>query len=46
LSDKSVFDAKGMGEGEPLYFPVGQEQVVPGWDKGVIGNEGGIHAGT
>jgi len=39
--DGSVFD-NSWDRGEPFSFPLGQGQVIPGWDQGVAGmKEGG-----
>jgi peptidylprolyl isomerase len=34
--DGSEFDAS-WNHGKPFSFPLGQQQVIPGWDKGVAG---------
>jgi len=31
------FDASWNRPGEPFSFPVGQQQVIPGWDQGIPG---------
>jgi peptidylprolyl isomerase len=35
-STGSEFDAS-WDKGQPFSFPLGQGQVIPGWDKGVVG---------
>jgi peptidylprolyl isomerase len=37
LADGSKFDSSYDHGGEPLAFPVGQHQVIPGWDTGFAG---------
>ncbi|MDP9049433.1 MAG: FKBP-type peptidyl-prolyl cis-trans isomerase [Acidobacteriota bacterium] len=37
LVDGSKFDSSYDHGGDPLTFPVGQHQVVPGWDTGFAG---------
>jgi peptidylprolyl isomerase len=37
LADGSKFDSSYDHGGDPLVFPVGQHQVVPGWDTGFAG---------
>ena len=36
FSDGSVFD-NSWDRGEPISFPLGQGQVIPGWDQGLEG---------
>ncbi len=41
LTDGSKFDSS-VDRGQPFTFPLGQGQVIPGWDQGVAGmKEGG-----
>ena len=35
------FDASWDRGGEPFSFPLGQGQVIPGWDQGVVGMKKG-----
>jgi peptidylprolyl isomerase len=37
LADGSKFDSSLDHGGEPLAFPIGQHQVIPGWDTGFAG---------
>jgi peptidylprolyl isomerase len=37
LADGTKFDSSYDHGGEPLAFPVGQHQVIPGWDTGFAG---------
>jgi peptidylprolyl isomerase len=37
LADGSKFDSSYDHGGEPLAFPIGQHQVIPGWDTGFAG---------
>lgn len=37
LADGSKFDSSYDHGGDPLVFPIGQHQVVPGWDTGFAG---------
>jgi peptidylprolyl isomerase len=37
LADGSKFDSSYDHGGDPLAFPVGQHQVIPGWDTGFAG---------
>lgn len=41
LSDGTVFDGNLGGTKAPFKFVVGQKQVIPGWDEGVIGMKPG-----
>eukprot|EP00891_Asterochloris_glomerata_P003859 jgi/Astpho2/3859/e_gw1.00062.121.1_t len=36
LSDGSVFDSS-LDRGQPIEFPLGQGQVIAGWDQGILG---------
>src|SRR6185503_6746129 len=36
LTDSTKFDSS-LDRGEPFTFPIGQSQVIPGWDEGVAG---------
>ena len=36
LTDGSKFDSS-RDRGDPLVFPLGRGQVIPGWDEGVAG---------
>lgn len=36
VPDGTVFDASWEG-GEPVSFPIGVGQVIPGWDQGLLG---------
>lgn len=41
LMDGTTFDSS-FSRGEPIAFPIGQRQVIPGWDEGIaLLNEGG-----
>jgi peptidylprolyl isomerase len=41
LTDGTVFDSN-VASGQPLVFTLGQGQVIPGWDEGIVGlKEGG-----
>jgi peptidylprolyl isomerase len=37
LTDGTVFDATDKHGGQPFSFTVGEGQVIPGWDQGLIG---------
>lgn len=37
LEDGTVFDSSDKHGGEPLEFKVGSEQVIPGFENGVVG---------
>jgi FKBP-type peptidyl-prolyl cis-trans isomerase 2 len=41
LEDGTVFDSTDNHGGEPLEFQVGSGQLIPGFDKGVVGMEKG-----
>ena len=41
LKDGTKFDASWDRGGEPFSFPLGQGQVIPGWDQGVAGMKKG-----
>jgi peptidylprolyl isomerase len=41
LKDGTKFDASWDRGGEPFSFPLGQGQVIPGWDQGVVGMKKG-----
>jgi peptidylprolyl isomerase len=40
FSDGTVFD-NSWDRGQPFSFPLGQGQVIPGWDEGVAGMKAG-----
>lgn len=41
LDDGTVFDSTDMEQREPLKFKVGAGQIIPGFDKSVVGKEVG-----
>ena len=41
LKDGSVFDSTKANDGKPLKFEVGCGQIIPGFDKSVVGKEVG-----
>lgn len=42
LSDGTVFDSSRVAGRTPFVFQLGQSQVIPGWDEGLLGmNVGG-----
>jgi peptidylprolyl isomerase len=41
FKDGTKFDASWDRGGEPFSFPLGQGQVIPGWDQGVVGMKKG-----
>ncbi len=36
LMNGTIFDSTDKNGGQPFQFPVGQGQVVPGWDEGLL----------
>lgn len=37
LPDGTVFDASANHGGQPIVFPLGAGNVIPGWDQGLVG---------
>src|SRR3954451_7152200 len=41
FKDGKEFDASWNRPGQPFSFPLGQGQVIPGWDQGLVGMKKG-----